>query len=67
LFAKDKINCSTCIAQFLDAWATSHAQSQSLPLPVAQCVSKRFATSLRSKPYPSHVKELFNAAITACK
>lgn len=67
LFGKDKINCSSCIAQFVEAWATSHAQSQSLPLPKAQCVSKRFETALRAKPYPSHVKELFNAAIVACR
>jgi hypothetical protein len=67
LFAKDKLDCSGCIAPFVLAWATSRAQSASLPLPVAQCVAKRFDTALRAKPYPSHVKELFNAAIAACK
>ena len=67
LFAKDKVNCSNCIAQFVTAWATSHAQSQSLTRPVAECVAKRFETSLRAKPYPSQVKQLFAAAITACK
>ena len=67
LFAKDKLDCSGCIAQFVVMWATSHAQSASLPLPTAQCVAKRFDTTLHAKPYPSHVKELFNAAIAACK
>ena len=67
LVAKDKLNCSNCIGQFVSAWATSRAQSASLTLPVAQCVAKRFETSLRAKPYPAHVKEMFNAAIAACK
>jgi hypothetical protein len=67
LFAKDKVNCSNCIGQFVAMWATSHAQSQSLPLPVAQCVAKRFETSLRTEPYPRLVKALFNSAIAACK
>ena len=67
LFAKDKLDCSGCIAQFVLAWATSRAQSASLPLPVAQCVAKRFDTTLRAKPNPRLVKELFNAAIAACK
>jgi len=67
LFAKDKLDCSGFIAQFVLMWATSRAQSASLPLPVAQCVAKRFETALRAKPHPSHVKELFNAAIAACK
>ena len=67
LFAKDKLNCSNCIAQFVSAWATSHAQSQSLTRPVAECVAKRFETALRAKPFPSHVKELFTAAIAPCK
>ena len=38
-------------------WARSRAQSQSLTLPVAECVSQRFTTELRAKPSPSHVKE----------
>ena len=67
LFAKDKLDCSGCIAQFVVMWATSHAQSQSLTRPVAECVAKRFDITLRAKPYPSHVRELFNAAIAACK
>ncbi len=67
LFAKDKVNCSNCIGQFVTAWATSHAQSQSLTRPVAECVAKRFETALRAKPYPSHVKQLFAAAIAACR
>lgn len=67
LFAKDKLDCSGCIAQFVLMWATSRAQSESLPLPVAQCVAKRFETALRAKPHPSHVKQLFSAAIAACK
>jgi hypothetical protein len=67
LFAKDKLDCSGCIAPFVLAWATSRAQSASLPLPAAQCVAKRFDTTLRAKPHPSHVRELFNAAIAACK
>ena len=67
LFARDKLDCSGCIAQFVVMWATSRAQSASLPLPAAQCAAKRFDTTLRAKPYPSHVKELFNAAIAACK
>ena len=67
LFAKDKLDCSGCIAQFVVEWATSRAQSASLPLPVVQCVARRFNTTLRAKPQPSHVKELFNAAIAACK
>jgi hypothetical protein len=67
LFAKDKLDCSGCIAPFVVAWATSRAQSASLPLPVAECVAKRFDTALRAKPYPSHVSELFNAAIAAYK
>ena len=67
LIAKDKLDCSGCIQQFVLEWATSRAQSASLPLPAAQCVAKRFQTSLRAKPYPSKVKELFNAAIAACK
>jgi len=67
LIAKDKLDCSGCIAQFVVMWATSRAQSASLPLPTAQCVAKRFDTTLHAKPYPSHVKELFNAAIAACK
>lgn len=67
LFAKDKLNCSNCIAQFVTMWATSRAQSQSLTRPVAECVAKRFETALRAKPYPRHVKELFNGAIAACK
>lgn len=67
LFAKDKVNCSNCIGQFVTMWATSHAQSQSLTLPVAQCVSKRYVESLRAKPYPRYVKQLFAGAIAACK
>lgn len=67
LFAKDKVNCSNCIGQFVTAWATSHAQSQSLTRPVAECVAKRFETALRAKPYPSQVKQLFAAAIAACR
>ncbi len=67
LFAKDKLDCSKCIAQFVTSWATSHAQSQRLTLPVAECVSKRYVAALRSKPYPRHVKELFAAAIAACR
>ena len=69
LFAKDKLDCSGCIAQFVLMWATSRAQSApwSLPLPAAQCVAKRFDTALRAKPYPRLVKELFNAAIAACQ
>ena len=67
LFAKDKMNCGNCIGQFVTAWATSHAQSQSLTRPVAECVAKRFETALRAKPYPSHVKQLFAAAIAACR
>lgn len=67
LFAKDKLDCSGCIAPFVDMWATSHAQSQSLPRPVAECVAKRFVASLRAKPHPSHVKELFSSAMAACK
>ncbi len=67
LFAKDKLDCRGCIGQFVEMWATSHAQSQSLPRPVAECVAKRYVASLRAKPYPAHVKELFKAAMTACK
>jgi hypothetical protein len=67
LFAQDKLDCSGCIAQFVLMWATSRAQSESLPLPVAQCVARRFDAALRAKPYPSHVKELFSAASGACK
>jgi hypothetical protein len=67
LFAKEKLNCSNCVAQFVSMWATSHAQSQRLPLPAAQCVAKRYETSLRAKPYPARVKELFAAAMAACK
>ena len=67
LIAKDKLDCRGCIAQFVLMWATSRAQSESLTRPVAECVAKRFDTTLRAKPYPSHVKELFNAAIAACK
>ena len=67
LFAKDKLDCSRCIGQFLTMWATSQAQSRSLALPVAECVAKRFDTALRAKPYPNRVKELFNSAIAGCK
>jgi hypothetical protein len=67
LFAKDKLDCSGCIAQFVLMWATSRAQSESLTRPVAECVAKRFDTALRAKPYPSQVKQLFSAAIAACK
>jgi hypothetical protein len=67
LFAKDKVDCSNCIGQFVTAWATSHAQSQSLTRPVAECVANRYVTNLRAKPYPSHVKQLFAGALAACK
>ncbi|HEV2828898.1 MAG TPA: hypothetical protein VGW76_14985 [Pyrinomonadaceae bacterium] len=67
LFAKDKLDCSGCIAQFVLMWATSRAQSESLARPVAECVAKRFDTALRAKPYPSKVKQLFSAAIAACR
>ena len=67
LFANDKLDCSGCIAPFVLEWATSRAQSASLPLPAAQCVANRFNTTLRAKPNPRLVKELFNAAIAACK
>jgi hypothetical protein len=47
-------------------WARSQAQSRGLKLNVAECAGPRFVTNLDAKPYPSHVKELYNGAIAAC-
>jgi hypothetical protein len=67
LVAGDKLDCSRCIVDYLvKMWARSQAQSRGLKLNVAECAGPRFVTNLDAKPYPSHVKELYNGAIAAC-
>jgi hypothetical protein len=69
LFAGDKLDCTTCIKQFAEAWAVSRAQSTGYVLPPApaQCVGTRFVEGIKAKPYPNRVKEVFDAAVAACK
>jgi hypothetical protein len=69
LLASDKLDCTQCVKQFVEAWAVSRAQSTGyvLPLAAAQCVGKHFAESIRAKPSFSRVQGLFDAAVKACK
>lgn len=69
LFAGDKLDCTQCVKQFVEMWAVSRAQSTGYVLPPApaQCAGKRFAESIKAKPYLNRIKELFEAAVTACK
>ena len=68
LFAKDKLDCNECIVDFkVKMWATSYAQSQRLQPKAAECVAQSFVTKLHAKPFPAHTKEIFNAAVAACK
>ena len=67
LLAGEKLNCSSCIGQFVQMWARSAAQSRGLVPNAADCAAQRFETSLRAKPYLSRAKELFDGAIAACK
>jgi hypothetical protein len=64
----DKLDCSQCIVDFrVKGWATSAAQSRGQQLNAANCVAERFLTNVKAKPYPGHAKELFDAALAACK
>ncbi len=69
LIAAGKLDCTQCINQFVEMWAVSRAQSTGYVLPQApaECAAKRFAESIKAKPYLNRVKELFDAAVKACK
>jgi hypothetical protein len=68
LLAGDKLDCSSCIRDDLvRMWATGAAQSRGLVQSQAECAGRRFLTSLHAQPYLSHAKDLFNAAVAACK
>lgn len=67
LLAGEKLECASCIGQWVQMWAKSAAQSRGLVPNAADCAAQRFVTSLHAKPYLSHVKEIFDGAIAACK
>jgi hypothetical protein len=67
LLAGEKLDCSSCIGQWVQMWAKSAAQSRGLVPNAADCAAQRFMTSLKAKPYLSHVKEFFDGAVAACK
>jgi hypothetical protein len=64
----DKLDCHECIIDYqVKMWARSAAQSRGLQPNGADCVAQRFLTNVQAKPNPGHAKELFEAAIAACK
>lgn len=68
LFTEEKVNLAEAIDNSLvGLWVRARATTQGVSTKFSNCVEQKFIVSFYDKPYISHMQEIYNASVAACK